>query len=158
MGVELKLKRGCWSIKHFTAVSCKTRWAGCNWTTWWYQWRSWHVFVFVIVFVFVFVIVFGKIGRMVWWHPDGDINEGAGSGKKDDISLKRGWEKERRAPYDKWILPFTGNVKVCNWRTDANFVFLQIVSWNLATELNDKNTLVYVANEEDAPDSCKEHL
>ena len=48
------------------------------------------VFVFVVsVFVFVVFVVFGKIGRMVWRHPDGDINEGCGS-KKDDISLKRG--------------------------------------------------------------------
>ena len=71
---------------------------------------------------------------MVWRHPDGDINEG--SGKKDDISLKRGWEKERWAR-SRWEMNSDGNVKPCyrSW-TEANFVFLQIASWNLASAPN----------------------
>ena len=70
---------------------------------WWHSGRD--IFVFVFVFVFDVVFVFGKIGRMVWRHPDGDINEGSGNGKKDDISEERMRKSEIQLhPDEKWIL------------------------------------------------------
>ena len=153
-------------------------------TLWlWYWLGRWHVIVFVAVFVSTIVFVIVSVVFFVhvfviflslslslspsmsleWldgWSGDTlmvvSMRELAGARKM--TSLWREDEKKRDGLQMKNEFGWNGNIKLCYWGTEANFLTFFFLEFGMGNpQHHDKSTLVDVANQDDTPDSCKEH-